>query len=180
MLVDTVGFINKIPHSLIEAFKSTLEEVRSADLLLHLVDLANPLFDEQIKVIEGVLQEIGAGDIPVVLVPNKIDIAPEAPMGHFKARAMEGVCPISALTGAGVERLLAVIGTILDQGKEQIRACFASSQGGLLSLLRERGRIVKETYEDNRVYVTALVTPKLAGQIRKLLGASAMTAPATS
>ena len=169
MLVDTVGFINKIPHSLIEAFKSTLEEVRSADLLLHLVDLANPVFDEQIEVIEEVLSEIGAGEIPVLLVPNKIDVVPSVPFQQFKSRATEGVCPISALTGAGIDRLLGVIGTILDQGKERFQACFASSQGGLLSLLRERGRIIKETYEDNQIHVTALVTPKLAGQMRKLL-----------
>jgi len=180
MVVDTVGFINKIPHSLIEAFKSTLEEVRSADLLLHLVDLANPLFDEQIKVIEDVLNEIGAGDIPVVLVPNKIDVVPTAPLGKLKSRAVEGLCPISALTGAEVDRLLGIIGTILDQGKEQIKACFAASQGGLLSLLRERGRIIKETYEDNQIHVTALVTPKLAGQMRKLLGARGITASAMS
>lgn len=172
MLIDTVGFINKIPHSLIEAFKSTLEEVRSADLLLHLVDLANPLFDDQIQVIEGVLDEIGAGELPVLLVPNKIDVVPSLPMQRFKSRAVEGVCPISALTGAGVERLLSVIGTILDMGKERFHACFASSQGGLLSLLRERGRIIEEIYDNNQIYVTALVTPKLAGQMRKLLRAA--------
>jgi GTP-binding protein HflX len=171
MLIDTVGFINKIPHSLIEAFKSTLEEVRSADLLLHLVDLANPLFDEQIQVIEGVLDEIGAGEIPVLLVPNKIDVVNSLPMQRFKSRAVEGVCPISALTGAGVDRLLSVIGTILDLGKERLQACFASSQGALLSLLRERGRIIEESYDNNQIRVTALVTPKLAGQLRKLLRA---------
>jgi len=75
---------------------------------------------------------------------------------------------------------LGIIGTILDQGKEQIKACFAASQGGLLSLLRERGRIIKETYEDNQIHVTALVTPKLAGQMRKLLGARGITASAMS
>ncbi|MGH9938241.1 MAG: GTPase HflX, partial [Blastocatellia bacterium] len=75
MIVDTVGFINKIPHSLIEAFKSTLEEVIRADLLLHLVDMSNPLYREQITVIENVLDEIGAGMIPTVLVPNKVDVA---------------------------------------------------------------------------------------------------------
>ena len=171
MLVDTVGFISKIPHSLIEAFKSTLEEVSSADLLLHLVDLASPVFDEQIRVIEKVLSEIGAGEIPVLLLPNKIDVVGTAPMQQFKSHLVEGVCPISALTGTGIDRLLELIGTILDQGKEQFHACFASSQAGLLSLLRERGRIVKETYEDNEIHVTALVTPKLAGQLRKLLSA---------
>ena len=89
MIVDTVGFINKIPHSLIEAFKSTLEEVRSADLLLHLVDMASPLFEEQIRVVEEVLQEIGAGNVPSILVPNKIDMVSSAPIQQLKSRAVE-------------------------------------------------------------------------------------------
>jgi GTP-binding protein HflX len=168
MIVDTVGFINKIPHSLIEAFKSTLEEVRNADLLLHLVDLANPLFDEQIQVIEAVLKEIGAGEISTILVPNKIDMV-DLPIASSKMRGAEAVCPISALTGAGIERLLEMVGTVLDREKEEFRASFASWQGGLLALLRERGRIVKETYEADQVHVIAMVSAKLAGQIRKLL-----------
>jgi len=172
MLVDTVGFINKIPHSLIEAFKSTLEEVRSADLLLHLVDMANPLYDEQIQVIEKVLGEIGAGEIPAVLVPNKIDAADAVPLAALKNGEVREVCPISALTGAGLEGLLTTVGAILDEAKEGFYACFAQSQGALVALLRERGRIVKESYDENGVHITAMVTPKLAGQMRKLLGAS--------
>ena len=170
MLVDTVGFINKIPHSLIEAFKSTLEEVKSADLLLHVVDMATPLFAEQVEVIEGVLQEIGAGDIPSILVANKIDSIPSVPMQSLRSRGGAGVCPISALTGAGVDALLDSVGKVLDQGKEPFRARFFSWQGKLLSLLRERGKILEETYEGDQIHVTALVTPKLAGQMRKLLG----------
>jgi GTPase len=173
MIVDTVGFINKIPHSLIEAFKSTLEEVRSADLLLHLVDMASPLCEEQIRVVEEVLQEIGAGGVPSILVPNKIDMVSSAPIQQLKGRAVEGVCPISALTGAGLDPLLDLIGRVLDQGKEPFRASFFSWQGKLLALLRERGRILKETYADDEIHVTALVTPKLAGQMRKLLNAAA-------
>jgi len=170
MLVDTVGFINKIPHSLIDAFKSTLEEVKSADLLLHVVDMATPLFAEQIEVIEGVLQEIGAGDIPSILVPNKIDMMDSVPIQPLQSRGGEGVCPISALTGAGIDSLLDVVGRVLDEGKERFRARFFSWQGKLLSLLRERGKILEETYEGDQIHVTALVTPKLAGQMRKLLG----------
>ncbi len=171
MIVDTVGFINKIPHSLVESFKSTLEEVRSADLLLHLVDMASPLFEEQIRVVDEVLQEIGAGDVPSILVPNKIDMFSSAPMQQLKSRAVEGVCPISALTGAGIDALLDLIGRVLDQGKEPFRACFFSWQGKLLAMLRERGRILKETYEGDEIHVTALVTPKFAGQMRKMLKA---------
>lgn len=180
MVADTVGFINKIPHSLVEAFKSTLQEVRSADLLLHLIDMANPLFEEQIQVIEDVLKEIGAGEIPSILVPNKIDVVGPVPVQQLKSRAVEGVCPISALSGAGIDRLLELIDTILDRDKEQFRACFASSQGGLLSLLRERGRILKESYEGDHIHVTALVNPKLAGQMRKLLSCAGAPCPAMS
>jgi GTP-binding protein HflX len=170
MLVDTVGFINKIPHALVEAFKSTLEEVRRADLLLHLVDLANPLVAEQIHVIEEVLAEIGAADIPTILVPNKIDLAPAAPpLGGLNNGAAIGVCPISARSGAGIDALLKLVGETLDKHKEPFRASFAPSQAGLIALLRERGRVVSEHHDGARIHVSALVTPKLAGQLRKIL-----------
>jgi len=176
MIVDTVGFINKIPHSLIEAFKSTLEEVSRADLLLHLVDMANPLYDEHVDVIEKVLDEIGAGEIPTVLVPNKVDLASSAGARQFKSAKDCDVCPISALTGAGVTQLMETAGKILDRKKERFHACFTPAQGGLVALLRERGRIVKEKYDGDLLRVTAMVTPKLAGQMRKLLNANGVQA----
>jgi GTP-binding protein HflX len=180
MIVDTVGFINKIPHSLIEAFKSTLEEVSRADLLLHLVDMANPLFEEQVRVIEKVLDEIGAGEIPTVLVPNKVDLASSAEVKQVKSPNAGAVCPISALTGAGVTELLEAVGKILDRKKERLHASFTPVQAGLVALLRERGRIVEEKYDGDMLRVTAMVTPKLAGQMRKLLNANgARTEPAS-
>jgi len=169
MLVDTVGFINKIPHSLIEAFKSTLEEVSRADLLLHLVDMANPLYEEQIQIINKVLSEIDAGEIPTLLVPNKIDMLEELPLRELKRHDVVDVCPIAALTGVGVAKLLESVGTILDRDKQLFEASFTPAQGNLIALLRERGRIVKESYDGERVQVTALVTPKLAGQLHKQL-----------
>jgi GTPase len=175
MIADTVGFINKIPHSLVEAFKSTLEEVMSADLLLHLADMSSPLVDEQIGVIEEVLREIGAGEIPTIIVPNKIDLLPEPPQHLFKNRNKDEVCPISAVTGAGIKELLEIIGARLDRGKERIHLCLSSSQGALLSLLRERGRVEHEIYNGDLVQITAMVTPKLAGQLRKLIRATVTT-----
>ena len=169
MIVDTVGFINKIPHSLVEAFKSTLEEVNRADLLLHLVDMANPLYEEQIQVIEEALGEIGAGEIPTLLVPNKVDVAAGVPLRQLKTKDVLDVCPISALTGAGTAELLDKVGKILDRDKVEFHAVFSPAQGEIISLLRERGRIVEESYEANVIRVTAMVTPKLAGQMRKLL-----------
>jgi GTP-binding protein HflX len=170
MLVDTVGFINKIPHALVEAFKSTLQEVRTADLLIHLVDLANPLYEEQIHVIDSVLAEIGAADIPMILALNKIDVVPQAHFGHLsKDSRIVGICPISALNGAGTAALLELLGATLDRNKESFQACFSPTQAGLVSLLRERGRIVSEDHDGERIRVSALVTPKLAGQMRKRL-----------
>ncbi|HKY07010.1 MAG TPA: GTPase HflX, partial [Candidatus Binatia bacterium] len=174
MLVDTVGFINKIPHSLIEAFKSTLEEVCRADLLLQLIDLSDPLYEEHFRVVEKVLDEIGAGEIPTLLVPNKIDSAAEVPVRQLGSKDVLDVCSISALNGTGVDRLLEVVGKVLDRGKEELHACFSPAQGELIALLRERGRVVNEIYDGDRVLVTALVTPKLAGQVRKLLRTSAL------
>jgi GTP-binding protein HflX len=168
MIADTVGFINKIPHSLIEAFKSTLEEVMRADLLLHLVDMSSPLVDEQIQVVEEVLGEIGASDIPTIIVPNKIDLLRDHAQHLFKNRGAEEVCPISAVTGEGLEALLNVIGTHLERGKEKIHLSLSTAQGALLSLLRARGRVENEIYEADQVHVTAMVTPKLAGQLRKM------------
>ncbi len=176
MLVDTVGFINKIPHSLIDSFKSTLEEVSRADLLLHLIDLANPLFEEQVRVIEDVLGEIGAGELPTVLVPNKVDVASALPVRQFKSNGALGVCPISALTGAGVVELLNTVGSILDRDKVQFQASFTPAQGPLLALLREQGRIIHEDYDGEVIRITALLTSKLAGQMRKLLNGSAVQA----
>jgi GTP-binding protein HflX len=170
MLVDTVGFINKIPHALVEAFKSTLQEVRNADLLIHLVDLANPLYEEQIHIIDSVLAEIGAAEIPTVLALNKIDVVPQAHFGHLgKDSRIVGICPISALSGAGTGALLELLGTTLDRNKESFQACFSPTQTGLVSLLRERGRIVSEDHDGEHIRVSALVTPKLAGQMRKRL-----------
>ena len=169
MLADTVGFINKIPHSLIEAFKSTLEEVRSADLLLHLVDMTHPLCEEQIRVVEEVLREIGAGDTPYLMVPNKVDISGLSSQ-RLAQNGARAVCPISALTGQGVGGLLEGIGNILDRGKERSEFCFSPAQGPLLSLLRQRGRILDEEFDGDSIHVTALLTPKLAGQMRKWLG----------
>ena len=169
MVVDTVGFINKIPHSLIEAFKSTLEEVRSADLLLHLVDMTSPLYEEQIQVVEAVLRDIGAGDTSYIMVPNKVDLA-GLPFPRLAGNGTRETCPISALTGQGVDHLLEVIGNLLDRGKEQGEFSFSPTQGSLLSLLRQRGRILHEKFDGDTIRVTALLSPKLAGQIKKWLG----------
>lgn len=169
MLADTVGFINKIPHSLVEAFKSTLEEVRCADLLLHVVDVTHPLHEEQSAVVQAVLRDIGAGNTPYIMVQNKIDALPDRMTGPAVHNGARAVCRISALEGKGLDRLLEEIASALDEGKVRGEFTFAPSQGALLSLLKRQGRILEERYEEDNIRVTALSSPKLAGQMKKWL-----------
>jgi GTP-binding protein HflX len=113
LLSDTVGFIRKLPHHLIESFKSTLDEVREADILLHVVDVAHPFHDNQIEVVKQTLTEIGASDIPTILVLNKIDLYkaqhPEANLedmkGYYREHGFEHIVFISATARENIDRL---------------------------------------------------------------------------
>lgn len=117
LLSDTVGFIRKLPHHLIESFKSTLDEVREADLLIHVVDMAHPFHDNQIEVVTKTLAEIGAGNIPIILVLNKIDLLPkqEEPIdfeklkGHYRVHGVQQVVFVSATSKLNLDELRKVI-----------------------------------------------------------------------
>ena len=174
LLADTVGFIHKLPHQLVEAFKGTLEEVRAADLLIHVVDVAHPTWAEQVRVVEDVLGEIGAGERPVVLALNKID---RLRAGQLPPGAGPDAIPISARTGAGIGTLLAAVEGRLSRGLERVRCVLPSGRGDLISLLKRAGRVVEEYYRDGVVTVTALVPPKVAGQLRKQLPGLAAERP---
>src|SRR5947207_1784512 len=174
LLADTVGFIHKLPHQLVEAFKSTLEEVRTADLLVHVVDVTQPTWPEHVRVVEEVLREIGAGDRPAIVALNKIDLLPERrpPSG-----TPAGAIAMSARTGRGVEGLLAALDRHFTRGLERVRCALPSGRGDLISLLKRAGRVIEEYYRDGVVTVTALVPPKVAGQLRKQLPGLAAERP---
>jgi GTP-binding protein HflX len=180
MLIDTVGFINKLPHQLVDAFKSTLEEVRTADLLLHVVDATHPRWAEQQAVVERVLEEIGAGEKPVMTVFNKLDRLTGEPADNGQpwqrfgaarngAENEEQALGISALTGAGLPLLLAALERRLEHGRELVHIDLPLEEGKVLAWLRRSGKVVEEAYTDTAVSVTALISPKVAGQLRKLL-----------
>lgn len=173
LLVDTVGFIHKLPHGFVDAFKSTLDEVRSADLLLHVVDATSPHAPEQIAVVESVLAELGVGEAPTVLLLNKVDRLP----ADAVVPARDGSCAISARTGQGVPALLGQIARVLSQSQEKMRVSLPAGRGDLLAQLHERGRVLQTEYVDGRVEVLAFVPPKLAGQIRKALAEAAGSEP---
>ena len=181
LLVDTVGFIHRLPHQLVEAFKSTLEEVRRADLLLHVVDATNPEAEEQIAIVERVLDEIGAGSTPTILAWNKIDRGGEVPPreigDHPHIVAVEA---ISAATGRGLDGLLRAVERWLDRERVSLEVTIPSSRGDLLAWLHRSAKIVSERYEDGAAIVTALASPKLAGQLRKRLEDTACSTSPTS
>src|SRR5262249_2982431 len=123
VLVDTVGFIHKLPHQLVDAFKSTLEQVRTADLLLHVVDRSHAMWREQLRVTEEVLVEIGAGEVPSVTVLNKADaVAPGEPRGATP----RGALWVSARTGDGVPALLSHVELRLDAGLARVSCALPS------------------------------------------------------
>ena len=166
LLIDTVGFINKLPHGFVDAFKSTLEEVHTADLLLHVVDASNPQATEQGEVVERVLGELGAANTTRITVLNKVDLLPAGQ----RAVAGSGTrCVISARTGEGVPELLAAIDDALRSGRERLDVRIPAARGDLVARLHRSGTVLREEYEDGHVDITALVPQKLAGQVRKEL-----------
>ena len=178
ILVDTVGFIHKLPHQLIDAFKSTLEEVRRADVLVHVLDATHPRWTAHRRIATRVLEEIGAGTTPVVTVLNKIDgLGPqpltgcETPSEVAANRAPEpaALLRVSAKHGLGIGPLIAEIARLCGRNQEVLHAVLPPGSGALLAWLRRNGAVVEEDYTDAGVRITARMSPKLAGQFRKRL-----------
>ncbi len=189
IIIDTVGFINKLPHQLVDSFKSTLEEVRTADLLLHVIDATHPRWPEQQTVVENVLDEIGAGQQPTITVLNKIDSLPHgddtdarddsgfaqrafAPSSQVTGQGLDfgAMYRISAKKGTGIPPLLEEIARRLTVGQDLIQLELPLASGELLAWLRRSGTVLEETYTDTCVQVAARVSTKVAGQLQKRLG----------
>ena len=160
MLADTVGFIHRLPHMLIDAFKATLEEVRTADLLLHVVDAGSELAAERMAVVDGVLEEIGAGATERIVVMNKVDLVEHPPR-------IPGMVSISALRGIGLERLLEEIGRRLEVMREEVSVTLAANRGDLIAMARRDGEVLSEEYRDGVVAMRARVSAPVAGRLRK-------------
>ena len=146
LLTDTVGFIRKLPHGLVEAFKATLEEVVQADLLLHVVDVSHPLADEQIAAVNTVLNEIGAGDKPTMMVFNKVD---QLNGGGSLTRLHElypNSVAISAKTGKGVEELLSEISTQIRPERELLELRIPHEQSAAIARLHKVGQVLERRY----------------------------------
>jgi GTP-binding protein HflX len=166
-LSDTVGFVRHLPHQLIEAFKSTLEEVSQSDLIVHVVDGSHPDPTEQIRAVREVINEIGGGDILEIIAINKADITP--PETLMKLLRLEpNSFAFSARTGFGIETLVKAIETALPRPRVEINAVIPFSRGDLVSAIHERGEIISEDYLPEGTAIHAMVDGAIAQAISNL------------
>ncbi|WP_242987427.1 GTPase HflX [Anaerobacterium chartisolvens] len=168
MLIDTVGFIRKLPHELVEAFKSTLEEAVYADALIHVIDISSSEAEVQISVVNELLDSLGAMNKPVIEVLNKADLADgkeRPPISGFKAGALE----VSALTGQGIDKLKENISRIFPKEQTEIKILAPYSEGWILPFVHENGRVVAQKYEENGILINAIIKTSNVNKIREYL-----------
>lgn len=166
-LVDTVGFVRHLPHQLVEAFKSTLEEVSEADLIVHVVDGSHPDPFEQLRAVREVINEIGGGEIMEIIAVNKADVAsPEVLMEILRKES--NAFAISARTGYGIENLIRAVEAALPKPKVEIKAIIPFSRGDLVSAVHEQGEIISEEYLPEGTKLHAMVGGALARKIELL------------
>jgi GTP-binding protein HflX len=170
LLSDTVGFIQKLPVTLIAAFRATLEEVVEADLLLHVVDASHPRVLDHIDVVEDTLAELDATRIPKILVLNKVDRGLRGQESDFAVLNYRAVVETSALRGMGLDQLLETIGRVLVDEMVMVSLLLPYSQGDLLSAIHSLGIVEEEAHTENGVKVVAHVPVRLAGRLQQVLG----------
>ncbi|NLK51945.1 MAG: GTPase HflX [Syntrophomonadaceae bacterium] len=165
LISDTVGFIQKLPHHLVAAFRATLEEVQESELILHVLDLSNPEVEKQKEAVEQVLKEIGADANPILLVYNKIDQINEEQRAWLTLGETRPNVMISAREGIGITALLEAITRHLPRPGTEMELLIPITETRLLSLLHENGQVFKEDYQEDHVTVTAWVEPQIWKQL---------------
>ncbi|MEJ3404931.1 GTPase HflX [Rathayibacter sp. YIM 133350] len=166
-LADTVGFVRNLPHQLVEAFRSTLEEVADSDLIVHVVDASHPDPASQIQTVRDVIGEVGARDIPELVVFNKADLVSDDDRLVLRGLEPRAVF-VSARTGEGIPELLDEIARQLPDPSVEVNVLVPYTRGDLVSALHERGRVLASEHEEQGTRVRALVTPEFAAQLEKL------------
>ena len=160
VISDTVGFIRKLPHQLVEAFKATLEELEYADLLLHVIDVSNPQWQQQAAIVEDLIHELKADQIPCIRVYNKCDLAFSGERSHEK-----DAVSISAKTGEGIPALMEAIDRRLDKGTRRVVIHLPYDKAGMLDSLYREAKVEDVVYQES-IDVTAVCPPKVLGQLK--------------
>ena len=161
LLTDTVGFINKLPHHLVEAFKSTLEEARYSDIVLHVVDCSNPQMDMHMHVVKETLRELGITDKTIVTVFNKTDRLEESGLPIPRDFSADYQVRISAKNGDGLKELEEILGNIIRSRRVYLEKTYSYSQAGKLQTIRKYGQLLSEEYTEEGIKVTAYVPAEL-------------------
>ena len=160
VISDTVGFIRKLPHQLVDAFKATLEELEYADLLLHVIDISNPAWLAQAEIVDSLIRDLGAEGIPCIRVYNKSDLF----YGDIRPRG-ERMVNISARTGEGLDELLRAIDAELDKGARRVTIHLPYDKGGLLDGLYREAKVERVDYGET-IDIVAVCTPRILGQVK--------------
>ena len=167
LLTDTVGFLRKLPHTLIESFKATLEEVSEADLLIHVVDLSHPRVDEQMEAVATVLKELDAFGKQTLIVFNKIDNLSSRELAENYLKRFPDSVAISARTGEGVNNLVQALQAALSAWRLRSRFKIPASESALIAEIHRVGHVLELRYEDNDVLIVAHVPPELAKKLER-------------
>jgi GTP-binding protein HflX len=167
LLTDTVGFLRKLPHTLIESFKATLEEVSEADLLIHIVDLSHPRVDEQMEAVDGVIKELDAFGKQTLIVFNKIDKMADRELAESYLKRFPGNVAISARTGEGVDKLVQALQEALSSWRLRSRFRIPTHETALIAEIHRVGHVLELKYEDNDALIIAHVPPELAQKLER-------------
>lgn len=158
LLTDTVGFIRKLPHHLVEAFKSTLEEAKYADYIIHVVDASNPQAEVQMHIVYETLRELGATGKKTITLLNKQDRVPELQIRDLRA---DYVIKCSARTGEGLDEFKDILGKILAEGQVYLEELYDYREAGKIQIIREYGTLLSEEYKENGIYVQARIPAEI-------------------
>ncbi|MBC7247779.1 MAG: GTPase HflX [Actinobacteria bacterium] len=168
VVTDTVGFIDHLPHQLVEAFKSTLEEVREADFLLHVIDASSQNIERRVRAVNEVLEELRAEGIPVIYILNKVDLLGEEERTALRKAFPAGIFT-STVTGEGLQALRERMSALLAASRP-LRLRLPAEKGDLLSLLYRRGRVIDMRVEDGTIFLVAEVPPELVHRFLPFAG----------
>ena len=163
LISDTVGFIRKLPHHLIEAFKATLEELSYADVLLHVIDISNPDWEEQARVVDSLINQLGANETPCIRVYNKCD----AYVGILPHG--EDIVCLSAKSGEGVQELVQSLSRLLDKGRHHVTLKIPYSSAGTADLLNREAAVIRMEYTDEGIEAEVIVPPDIFGKVKRFI-----------
>ena len=167
LFTDTVGFIQKLPHGLIQAFRATLEEVKYADILVHVVDASNSARDDQMTVVYRTLKDLDCEDKPVITIYNKIDKEVERPLPSDRYALFQ--LPVSAKTGEGVDKMLTIVENVVKSFKKSIEILLPYSEGQMLGFIHGSCEVIKQEHREEGIYFELYADEEMRNRLQQFI-----------